>query len=273
MKHFLNFLKKQPLLCGILAIAVAIISIHYNPTDGLLAGGLLRMLLSATMAFFLYLISGKKTLENCGHDVGYTIKVMMPYIIIAVVLGVLSLFSAFANNTLQADWYIRLPLLFFEMIFVGLFEEVAFRAVINDAIVYQFRNFKYVFVLSAIAVTFLFGWGHIAFADVSTPLLLSQAVAKILSSGLFGLALLFMYWKTRNIWACALVHAIYDFLLSLSMAFFQIEPVTSYVKTGDVGLAGLIAMSLQTIFAVIICIVVWKKVGRNMDFEEMRQNW
>jgi hypothetical protein len=32
-------------------------------------------------------------------------------------------------------------------------------------------------------------------------------------------------------------------------------------------------MSLQTIFAVIICIVVWKKVGRNMDFEEMRQNW
>ena len=82
-----------------------------------------------------------------------------------------------------------------------------------------------------------------------------------------------MYWKTRNIWACALVHAIYDFLLSLSMAFFQIEPVTSYVKTGDVGLAGLIVMSIQTIVAVIICIVVWKKVGKNIDFEEMRQNW
>ena len=57
------------------------------------------------------------------------------------------------------------------------------------------------------------------------------------------------------------------------MAFFQIEPVTSYVKTGDIGLAGLIVMSIQTIVAVIICIVVWKKVGKNMDFEEMRKNW
>jgi uncharacterized membrane protein len=57
------------------------------------------------------------------------------------------------------------------------------------------------------------------------------------------------------------------------MAFFEIAPITSYVKTGDVGLAGLIAMSIQTIVAVIICIVVWKKVGKSMDFEEMRQNW
>lgn len=273
MKHFLYFLKRQPLLTGILAIAAAIISIHFIPTDGFLAGGLLRMLLSATMAFFLYLISGEKTLENCGHDVGYTIKVMMPYFIIALILGALSLFSAFANYTLLADWYIRLPLLFFEMMFVGIFEEVAFRAVINDAIIYQFRNFKYVFVLSAIAVTFLFGFGHVAFADVSTPLMLSQAVAKILSSGLFGLALLFMYWKTRNIWACAVVHGLYDFLLSLSTAFFDIAPIEGYVKAGEVGLAGLIVMSVQTVFAVIVCVVVWKKVGRSMNFEEMRQNW
>ena len=32
MKHFLYFLKKQPLITGILAIAVAIISIHCIPT-------------------------------------------------------------------------------------------------------------------------------------------------------------------------------------------------------------------------------------------------
>ena len=273
MKQFLYFLKKQSLLTGMLAIAVALISIHFIPTKGFLAGGLLRMLLSATMAFFLYLISGEKTLEKCGHDVGYTIKVMMPYIIIAAIGCVVSLLSSFANTTLQADWCIRLPLLFLEMMFVGIFEEVAFRAVINDAVVYQFRDFKYVFVLSAIAVTFLFGWGHVAFADVSTPLMLSQAVAKILSSGLFGLTLLFMYWKTRNIWACAVVHGLYDFLLSVSTAFFEMEPIPSYVQEGAIGLVGLIVMSVQTVIALIICIIVWKKVGRSIDFEEMRQSW
>ncbi len=273
MKHFLNFLKKQPLLTGALAIVVALISIHFVPASGLLATGLLRLLLSATMAFFLYLISGEKTLDKCGHDVGYTIKVMMPYIIFAALGGVFSMISAFSSCPLQTDWYTRLPILFFTMMFIGIFEEVAFRAIINDAIVYQFRNSKYVFVLSAIAVTFLFGYGHVAFADVSTPLMFGQAVAKILSSGLFGLALLFLYWKTRNIWACAIVHGLYDFMLSLSTAFFQVPSLQGYVHAGAIGTAALIVMSVQIVFAVIICIVVWKKVGRSIDFEEMRLSW
>lgn len=273
MKQFLYFLKKQPLLCGILAFVIAIVSIHFIPTEGLLATGLLRMVLSATMAFFLYMISGEKTLAKSGHDIGYTIKLMLPYIILAVLLGAVAVVSGLSSSTFRTDWYIQLPLLLFQMIFVGIFEEVGFRAVLNDAIVYQFRDFKYVFVLSAIAVTFLFGYGHVAFADVSTPLMFSQAVAKILSSGLFGLALLFIYWKTRNVWACAVVHGLYDFLLSLHTAFFQTPAFQSYVNAGSVGVAGLIIMAVQTVITAIICIVVWKKVGKDIDFEEMRRTW
>ncbi len=41
-------------------------------------------------------------------------------------------------------------IVFLMFISVGLFEELAFRAVINDAIIYKFREKKYVFALSAV---------------------------------------------------------------------------------------------------------------------------
>ena len=51
--------------------------------------------------------------------------------------------------------------------FVGLFEEVAFRALINDAIVYQFRSFKHVFLLSAVLSSLIFGYVHVMFVPLS----------------------------------------------------------------------------------------------------------
>ena len=54
-----------------------------------------------------------------------------------------------------------LIIVFLMFISVGLFEELAFRAVINDAIIYKFREKKYVFVLSAVVSSVVFGAAHI----------------------------------------------------------------------------------------------------------------
>lgn len=52
------------------------------------------------------------------------------------------------------------------MFFVGLFEELTYRALINDAILYQYREKKGVFVAIAIVSSFIFGIIHILGADI-----------------------------------------------------------------------------------------------------------
>ena len=49
----------------------------------------------------------------------------------------------------------------------------------------------------------------------------AQAVLKTVSCAIFGLALLLLYWKTRNIWACAIVHGLFDFFPSISGAIYN----------------------------------------------------
>ena len=64
------------------------------------------------------------------------------------------------------------------------------RAVLCDAFIYQFRSFKGVFVLTGIAVSFIFGFLHVAGSPVNNPLMLAQAVLKTVSTGILGFSLL-----------------------------------------------------------------------------------
>ena len=39
------------------------------------------------------------------------------------------------------------------------------------------------------------------------------------------------------------------------------------------GVAGIVIYSFQIIIGLIALAIVWKKVGKTIDFEEIRQNW
>ena len=157
---------------------------------------------------------------------------------------------------------------------MGLFEEIAFRAVINDAVIYRFRDKKYVFVLSAVCCSLIFGAAHVVGADLSTPLAWAQAAGKTISCGVFGLVLLILYWKTRNIWACGVVHGVYDFLVSISMCIFQTdEKRVSYVVPDENAKPVLIVYGIITVIELFVLLFVWRKVGRKIDYQEIRENW
>ena len=176
---------------------------------------------------------------------------------------------------MQPDWISNFFLVLFEMLFVGLFEETAFRALINDAIVYQFRKFRYVFLLSAVLSSLIFGYVHVMFVPINSPIMAGQVVGKTISTGLFGLASLFLYWKTRNIWACGLLHGLFDFLVSLPGVLFVQKQAAelSYAVQGSEGIVVIVVYVIDLVINGIICLVIWKKIGKTMDFEEMRENW
>ena len=221
MRKLIDFMMTQPLLTGIVGIFVAMFSIHNCNTVGdALSEGTLRMLLSGTMAFFLYFVSREKTLRKCGVETGYVVKVF-------------------------------------------------------DAIIYQFRKFKYVWVLAAVVSSFIFGYVHVMYEPLNSPLMVGQVVGKTISTGLFGLASLFLYWKTRNIWACGLLHGLFDFLTCLPIILFEAPEIgdSSYAVQGEEGLSVIIIYAIDILINAIICIIIWKKIGKTMDFEEMRENW
>ena len=274
MSRFLEFLKKHPIVTAILAIALALVSLLLIRPVSIWGQAVLRMLLSGTMVFFLYLISGEKTLEKCGNSTGYVIKVAIGFWILALPLGILGFLNGLSANPVAEKWPLQLISVFVMMIFVGLFEELTFRAIINDAVMRRFRDRKSVFVISALACSLIFGAVHVLGADLSTPIAWLQAAGKTVSTGIFGLALLFLYWKTRNVWACGIVHGIYDFILSISegvLAGGALRP--QYVIEGKAAVAVCIVYAVDAVINALILWGIWRKIGKNMDFQEIRENW
>ncbi len=276
MTKALSFLRKQPLITTIIAMGFAVGGIKLIDAEGNFGMGILRLILTAAMCFFLYLISGEKTFKCCEKTTGYIFKHLKGLLIYAGVTLVITVPALiYSHNKLLDGWYIQIFLFAFLTLTVGLFEEFAFRAVLNDGLLYQFRNNKNIFVIIAVFGSLFFGFVHVVGEDISTPLFLAQAVLKTISTGLWGLCLLFLYWKTRNIWGLALLHGLYDYLLAVKDEVFASNQNTgsTYIKTGSLGYVAIGMFGVQTIINIIILILLWKRVVKTIDFDEMRKNW
>ena len=275
LKRYILFLKKRPLITAALAIAYAMVCLKTIPTESFFQGFLMRTLLCGGMIFFLYQISGEKTLLSYAHSTGYVIKVTLPLWLFALPVGIFGfLVSAGTGTPVREDAMLQLLIGFLMFLFVGLFEEIAFRAVINDAIICRFREKKYVFVLSAVVCSLVFGVVHVIGADLSTPLAWAQVAGKTVSAGLFGLVLIILYWKTRNIWACGVVHGVFDFLAAFSMCIFE-NPgkIGNYVVPDESAVAVLIVYAIESAVELLALWIVWRKVGRKINYQELRETW
>lgn len=274
MTRFFSFLRKTPLLAGILAFVLMLLATTLpHPTYWNTA--LLRLIQCGELLFLLYLISGEKSVFSDNHEIGYTFKHLKGLLIFGLVFGMLPIFTQFKNG-IEAGLPLRAVSLLLMLLFACLFEELCFRAVLNDAIVYQFRNYKHVFVLSAVVSSLTFGVVHVMGAPLTSVIEWAQFFLKTISAAIMGFAFLVLYWKTRNIWAVALVHALYDILTQLSLIILGGNAslgIGSYVMTGLNGIVAIGVFSIQTVIGVLIALHVWKKVGKTIDFEAMRKTW
>ena len=275
VRKYILFLKRHPLTCAAIAIVYAMLCIKTIKTETYFQSFILRTLLCGAIAFFLYQISGDKTLVSAYNSTWYVVKVAMGYLVFALPMGIFAfLASAGSDFPIWDNVAWQFLSIFLMFIGVGLFEELAFRAVINDAIIYAFRDKKWVFVLSGLVSSLAFGAAHIIGANLSSPLAWAQAIGKTVSAGVFGLSLLFLYWKTRNIWACGFVHGMYDFLVGFSMGIFN-NPSThaSYVAPDEEAIPALIVYAVTTLIELFIFWVIWKKIGKKIDYDKIREDW
>jgi len=275
VRKYILFLKKYPLICAAIAIVYAMLCLKTLKMQTYFQQFILRTLLCGAMAFFLYQISGDKTLVSAYNSTWYVVRVAMGYWIFALPMGIFGFLASAASDLPLWDnvpW--QLLSVFLMFICVGLFEELAFRAVINDAIIYAYRDKKWVFVLSGLVSSLVFGAAHIIGASLSSPLAWAQAIGKTVSAGVFGLCLLFLYWKTRNIWACGFVHGMYDLLAGFSQGIFNNpNPNTSYVAPDEQAIPVLVIYAATTLIELFIFWVIWRKIGKKIDYQKIREDW
>ncbi len=276
LKKYIEFMKRSPLITAALCIVYVVVCFKTVHTETNFQFFIVRTMLCGAVCFFLYQISGDKTLASCYVSTEYVIKNTIGFLVMSLIMGSVLLISNIEEKVpLKENPILGFIIIFLMFIAMGLFEELAFRAVINDAIIYKFREKKYVFVLSAVVSSLVFGAVHVLGFDPTSPIAWGQAVAKTLESGVFGLALLILYWKTRNIWACGVAHGLFDFFAGFTEGLFA--PVTnsgsSYINTGEDGMRILITYFAVAAINVVLTFIVWKKVGKTIDFEKIRREW
>ncbi len=276
LKKYIEFMKRSPLITAALCIVYVVVCFKVVPVETDFQFFIVRTMLCGAVCFFLYQISGDKTLASCYVSTGYVIKNTIGFLVMSLIMGSVLLISDIESKVpLKENPILGFIIIFLMFISVGLFEELAFRAVINDAIIYKFREKKYVFILSAVVSSLVFGAVHVLGFDPSSPVAWGQAVAKTLESGVFGLALLILYWKTRNIWACGVAHGLFDFFAGYTEGIFV--PVknsgSSYINTGEDGVRILITYFVIAAINAVLTFIVWKKVGKTIDFEKIRREW
>lgn len=285
MKKFLALLKKYPLLNMILTVAVCYLGIQFfdRACDNLAQCALLRVILAVVCGASIFAISGSKSFEKLDKDIGYVQLKYIGFLIFGVIVGLVGFVPALKGGVKLVD---KWPLeLFFDILLVvsvGIYEELCFRVIINDGLLYQFRNNKYIFVWIAIISSLIFGLVHIIGASIETPIALTQAILKTLTSALMGFGLLILYWKTHNFWAIAISHAIYDSLPLIAGQIFDTgASVGSYISEETIVSDGftfnkgyfLIGLYAIQLIIHIILVLGLLKVLKSIDFKKIRQEW
>ena len=154
LKKYIEFMKKSPLITAALCIVYVVVCFNTVPTETNFQFFIVRTLLCGASCFFLYQISGDKTLASCYVSTGYVIKNAIGFLLMSLIMGSVLLISNIEEKVpLKENPILGFIIIFLMFISVGLFEELAFRAVINDAIIYKFREKKYVFIFAGMLYT------------------------------------------------------------------------------------------------------------------------
>ena len=138
---------------------------------------------------------------------------------------------------------------------------------------------KNLFIMIVVVDIVVFGAIHLIGSDFSTMSAVGFGILKTLSSGIGGIAYLFLYWKTRNLWGLAIAHGLYDYLIEFPNVIFvkageAASNTQDYVSmTGQLAVANLFMQLILMAVDIVICIWIWKWHMKDVDFEEIRKTW
>ena len=142
MAEIRDFLKKHCLITLIIAEIIALVGIYFVYAEVYFFAALQRFILVFALCPLLYLISGNKAFDASNKKTFW--KTFKPLILFSFYTLGSACFSVigmiFMKAGLVSNWPLQLITMMLYAISIGFFEELAFRAIAFDAIMYKFRN-------------------------------------------------------------------------------------------------------------------------------------
>ena len=172
--------------------------------------GMTDMLITRAVGGGIFLIFtaylGLRVLNPVTRPIGRSLLFILPALVIAVNnMPIIPL--ALGQSRITADSG-KILLLFFECLAVGFFEEMAFRSVVMLSIMENRRKTKKDILISILISSAVFGLVHIINIFQSPSVMV---VLQILYSALIGAMCAIVLILTRNIWACVILHGLFNF--------------------------------------------------------------
>ena len=206
--------RNKTILYIVLALCLAISVVFGIPQLKLLhdetANGLLLEILSRTglAAFLVCLFVGfgfKHILCPTKFGFGRAVLWCLPCLAVAIVNFP---FSALVNGTATVTYPKLLPLFILSCILIGITEELLFRGLLHDSLKHFFMKYRCGYIYAVLLSSAIFALWHLVnlFFGQSIGATLLQVGYTFLLGAMFAVTL----DKTKNIWLCVIVHALFD---------------------------------------------------------------
>jgi len=226
------------------------------------------------LCFFLYAVSGKKTFEGCGSQMGYVLRNGWPVLIFPFIFFAVGIGDAISKGTpLNADWPIRIGTCIILMMLAGLSEELGYRAIACDALLPKLRSTRHPFLYPALISGLVFGVSHVILGGFDGWLSVVLGILKICTTATFGASMMMLYWKTRNVLAIGILHGLYDLLPLVYDYLFVTEKAaeTAGYTGGDMGSS--VIYLIQLAVDLFVLRYIYRKVGTTINYQQVLEDW
>lgn len=278
----MGFLKSHPILVAVVVLVgtMGAIQLIHEPNTWVVAEK--RAVAAVVVLAVMAAVGGLVTIKPSGVGMGYAFCKGSFVLVIAVVLSAFSLLGCLFDPTVntRSDAMMMLAANICMCLAVGVFEEGLFRGLVFGALLSKMGGTRSGVVWAAVISGLVFGiahvYGYFLFGYITDALTFGQAVVKAIQSSAIGFFFAAVYLRTRNLWAVALVHGLFDLIALLAISFFDISTNITYVSTdASLGMLALV-FNLVVTLAYIPALIYAYRALRSADVPNLgiwRETW
>lgn len=213
--------------------------------------GILTYLIPLIFALIVCLLSGNiSKIQFHKGDIGTGLLLGWPFLTVGL-YNFVSSYLSIDKSSISFPSVQKIIFFILIMLLVGVFEEVLYRGVILNSMINRFGYNKAGIIKSVILSSLIFGLGHLANL-VMFPSLVIRTASQIIYASLNGILFASIYVRCKNIWAVAILHAVYDWLVKVPEIYHQVNipsaPVDISASSGIINVIFAIPFALVGFF-------------------------
>jgi membrane protease YdiL (CAAX protease family) len=116
----------------------------------------------------------------------------------------------------------RIVSIIFQMLGIAFFEEIFFRGILINTIIYKFNKKKQGVYYAIIISSVLFGLAHLTNL-INRPYILAGTISQVVYATTIGMLYSTVYIKYKNIWSIIIIHTLFNLISIFPFIFLRVN--------------------------------------------------